>query len=306
MLMAGMGNGVKISPRKPETARAMRVRWKPLLVLAAICLSPAALLLGYMRWKRPPLMPPTEIYRGVYMEVRRLPHQYDGSGRVMIIEAHLDVPGVQLQIRPLTPEAVAQGKHYELSMADVQVRRYDTSVLMNGVLYADGDMWRSLPGMYKRDVGTLVIDGVTTHIFRHSYLLWWDKDNNATLETHKPPPADALAKARWAVSVQGIGVGNGVAAGYLDPGGYRMERSFIGIDPDRKIVWFVAFDSVSEWGMAHFCADLGIPWGGALDGGDARNLIIGRDANGVPDYTGMRGLRPLASWIGIHADPIVK
>ena len=78
-----------------------RVRkWILRLVLIAILAAVAAVGLYFAL--RPPVMPRTEIFSGVYLTVEDLPGGAAGSGRAMIVEVLWDTPGVRLVNRPFS------------------------------------------------------------------------------------------------------------------------------------------------------------------------------------------------------------
>lgn len=189
---------------------------------------------------------------------------------------------------------------------EILIRRYDLPILLNGVRYEQAEWWQSIPGLPKAVHETIVIDGQASHRHEHSYLLWCDENAMLTMEKTKPPSAYALENAVWALGIQGITVSDGKVSNHLQkhPPSDVIPITFVGIDPSRSNLWLIAFEGTTELGMAQFAADLGVRDGGMLDSGDATTLIIGKGAKGLSAYTGIRGARPLASWIGVRAEEI--
>ena len=256
----------------------------------------------------PDLQPRTEIYRGVYLTVENLTKSGEGDGKIMIVEVHWDTPGVQIANRqfdyPIETNDSA-GSHYDLQFADFALRHTGASILMNSCLYHPGAALQSIPGRPVRSVETIVVNSTVSHVHEHSYLLYWDKSMNGHILQTKPPDRVSLESAVVGLGMQGVQVSDGVAN--FNAMGNKENvhaRTFIGIDPEKRILYMMAFENVSGNLMIERAVDQGVVFGGQLDSGDSTNLLIGENAKGVEPHTGIRNLRPLGPYITIHADPL--
>jgi len=243
-----------------------------------------------------------EIYQGVYYQCLELD---DGSGgRVMVVEVHWDEPGVDVVLRPFLPSGGGQ-YHYKLKPAGMIMSEFELQVLMNGTLYEPADWMHSMPGMQVDSRETVVSYGRVSHVDPQSYLIWWDEEMNAHCEEQKPPSAEALSRAYLGVGVQGLQLRAGhVDYLSLDSMDRVMRRSFLGVNPDKKILWLMSGDALSGRAMAELAQSLGVVYGGQVDGEGAATLVIGNGADGVFPFTGLRGGRPLGNTIGIRAKPL--
>lgn len=265
---------------------------------------------GYLFYfKKPTPQIRAEIFQGVFLTVEDAFYVEEASGKTMILEVHWDAPGLRLANRPfdydVNPEDTS-GPHYELKYADVALRQADAAILVNTSLYTPADLLNSLPTRPVRSIDTLVVDGQISHIHAHSYLLYWDDAMNAELLLEKPPAQDKLEKAVLGIGMQGVQVMDGRpnynALGDQD---IQQARTFIGIDPDGRRLYLMAFENATGRHMINRAIQAGVIYGGQLDSGDATNLIIGADAQGVAPYTGLRNLRPLGPYLTIYAEPIM-
>lgn len=265
-------------------------------VLSAVALRHALL---------PTPMKKNEIFRGVHYFSTTIKNIEGDSSRVMGFEIELDAPGVEFFIRPLDTAAVEQGAHYNLRWPDLEVLRQDLSVLINGVLYHPGQWTKSYPGAKVSAVESLIIDGELTHLDPHSYLIWFDETLLPHVETTKPPPAEAIRQAKWAIGVQGLRITDGSARHASSSDHDRvMKRTFIGVDPNQRKLWLLVFGAIDGYQMIDVARQTGIVHGGQLDSDDGTWGIVGPGAVGVRAMTGIRGLRPIASYIGIRALPV--
>ena len=252
---------------------------------------------------RPKNMPRTEIFRGIYLQCIDVPGEY-GKGKVLAAEIHWNEPGVELFFRPFYPKSTGR-KHFSLLPADYLARKYDLSIMINSTRYLPGEWWKSFPTRKVDSMETLVYDGRVSHIHDHSYMFGWDSNFNFHYEFQKPPSPEFLKKLSWGFGVQSINILDGkVHEPSLNPRAGVDARTFVGVDPDKQILWYLVFDNISELGMAKVAQRAGIVVGGQLDASDASTMIIGGGAVGVPSYTGIRSLRPLAAIMGVRAEPL--
>ncbi len=159
--------------------------------------------------------------------------------------------------------------------------------------------------MAVRSLETLVVESRVSHLHEHSYLLYWDDEMRAGALTHKPPDPEILQKARLAIGLQGVQVSEGLPRtntfADLDLLG---DRTFIGIDPEREILFLMAFEKASGHLMIDRAVEAGVIYGGQVDSGDGTTLLIGPGAEGLPPHSGIRNPRPLGPYLQIIADPV--
>ena len=274
--------------------------WLCILVLAGVLVAVAL-----WRFLLPTPMTKTEIFQGVHYLSAEIENREGTTGRMMAFEIELDAPGLEFFIRPLDPEATEEGAQYVLRWADLEVLRHDLALLVNGALYRPGEWSKSYPGARVSAVESLVIDGELTHLHQHSYLIWLDETLLPYVETKKPPPADAVRRAKWAIGVQALQVVNGKPIDRTTENRAQiMKRTFIGVDPKQRKLWLLVFEAIDSYQMAEIAAEMGIVYGGQLDSDNGTWGIVGPGAEGVRAMTGIRGGRPLASYLGIRASPI--
>jgi hypothetical protein len=277
-----------------------------LLIVAgvlAICAAGGFYWHFYIRLKPEPLSK-TEIYRGVYYQSGIWADSSSGSGKYIVTEIKLDEPGVKFFIRPFYPKSI-RNRNYTLWPVDLLRRTAKPEVIMNGTLYSPFEWYQSIPGMKVDSQETLVVAGRVSHIDPKSYLLWFDEKMNSHLETKKPPSPEVLAQAFWGVGMQAYLVNEGeLNWGSFVGNDEQTARTLIGVDPDNKRLWLMAFENISPVGLGIFAIEQGVRYGGQLDAEGAATLILGANPKGLKSYTGLRGKRPLASVIGIQADPL--
>lgn len=290
--------------RRRWRKRGTRRIKKALISLVLLGIVAAALLyVAFYILLRPKEMWRKEIFEGVYVSTINIPEQF-GEGRAMIAEIHWGEPGVELFFRPFYPRATMR-KHFTLLPADYLVWKYDLSVMMNSVRYVPGEWYKSYPFRQVDALETLVGDGNVSHIHNHSYMFGWDAEENFLYDTKKPPKLEFLEQLKWGIGVQSISVLDGeLRLEAMNHSADLDARTFLGVDPIRKIMWLIVYDKIDDLGMNTLARDAGVFIGGKLDSNDAATLIIGSDAKGVAPYTGIRGRRPLGGVMGVKARPI--
>lgn len=245
----------------------------------------------------------SEIYRGVYLTVQDIPRQL-GSGKVMIAEIHWDEPGVELYHRPFHSRASGR-KQYRLFPADFLRWQADLDLMVNTTRYYPQVWWKSIPFKQVNSLETVVWKGEVSHIHPQSYMFGWDKNGNFLLEFSKPPTEAFLDQLDWGLGVQAISIHNGhVREAALDPNEVIDARTFIGVDPVRKVLWLIVGERISERGINTVATSQGVMIGGQLDTQDASTMIIGSGAREVRTMTGIRGRRMLAGVLGVRAERI--
>lgn len=269
-----------------------------------VCL--AALVLagvGYFYWTRPRPLPPTEIFQGVVYSCERIPETSEGSGLMHLVRVDLTQPGIELYLTPLDAEAVNDGFEYELRWTPSVASREKLAVVVNGAIFSSSSRGM-LPGAYARSMRTVVADGQVNHVDRNSYLLWFEEDLTPHLEKSKPPSAEALSQARWAIGGEMVVLDNG------KPNAWASHESkpwvLAGIDARRKILYLAAFEDASLARAARLLADRGVVDAIELDPGDGASMVIGHGAVGVRSGTLLWPTHGSATHLGVRAPVLPK
>jgi len=257
---------------------------------------------------RPSALEKTEIFDGVFLTVEDYPRGGPVRGRVMIAEIHWDTPGIELAHRdfsyPIIPSD-RKAPHFRTIPADLALSREKASLLMNTTLFGPNSLPSLIPGYGVRSLETIVIDGFPSHIHEHSYLLYWDSHDNVHMLRQKPPGIEDIEKAVLGIGLGGVQIAEARAAynaiGSLEE---SMARTFIGVDPFRKILWLMAFEKSTGRFMIDRAVEEGVVYGGQLDGGSSTNLLIGSGAKDILPHTGIRSWRPIAPYLIIRANPL--
>jgi len=289
---------MKIKTNKKR--RGLRQRINRMLVVAPVLLLGGGL---FLRWfLTPGPMPRTEISPGVFLEVREFDRPGLVEGRVMIAEIHWDTPGLEIVMRPFDEDLLSKGKHYRLSSPSLHVLQEDYLLLMNGTLSNPAAWYHSFPGCAISSNETVVANGVWSHVHDHSYLIWWDAEGNGHFEQSKPPSQDSLRRAVNGIGVQGVAVADGQLrdSALAGPGSDRLDsQSIIGLDPERRVLWLLAFQNASVREAAGVAIEAGARFVGRLDSGDASTMIVGPRADKILPFSGFRQKRFLGNYIAV-------
>lgn len=244
----------------------------------------------------------TEIFEGVHYGCRDLPRTADGGGPMHWARIELTAPGIELYVTPTDPALDGSGYQYRLRRVATAARAERLAVAVNGSLFKKESYllpgyW---PGQRANGVETVLSDGRLSHLWEHTYLLWFDADRVPTLERRKPPSADALARARWAIGGQGVGLADGKVAGGLS--GESLARTAVGIDAGKRRLFLAVFESAAPRRAMEELAALGARDGLLLDGGGSTAMVVGEGASGVRPGTVLGGWRPVATHFGVRAN----
>ena len=276
-------------------------RFRGLLIVAGL-FSGLAMLAVYA-WSLPDTSR-TEIYQGVYLTIEKLPN--DGS--VMIVEAHWDQHGVEIHNRDFSfpvKTGDPKGPHYTLAYADLALAKEQAAVLVNTTLFSTDSLKSVIPGTPVRSNETLVVNGKISHVHAHSYLLYLTSDGEAGVSGTKPPRTSLLGKTFTGIGLQGIQILDGKPRyGAIEDHEKIHARTFIGIDPDKKVLYLMAFEGTDARTMIDTAIRAGVIHGGQLDSGNSTNLLIGSNAKGVKPHTGIRNCRPIGPYLTIKAEPL--
>ena len=273
-------------------------------MLASMAAGVGALIgASYVYWQRRGPQPATEIFKGVTYGCKRLKSTEEGSGLLHWVRVDLTAPGIGLYVTPLDPTAVAQGWQYRLRRIEEVVESAHLAVAINGTLFtSNSGWWLRMPGDLANGVETVVADHVVSHVWEHTYLLWFDEQLTPHLRPSKPPTAADLARAKWGIGGQGVWLQDGS----IWPGSDRTpdSRTAVAIDGPRKLLFLAVGEYISPRLLLQELADLGASDGMLLDGGWSSSMAIGKDAAGVSMGVLYGGWRPVATQFGVRAQPI--
>jgi hypothetical protein len=194
--------------------------------------------------------------------------------------------------------AISEGWQYRLRRVGDVVGREHLAVVINATLFTPNSNWRR-SGDFAKGVETVVADHVISHVWEHTYLLWFDDQLTPQLGPSKPPTAAELAMAKWGVGGQGVGLRDG----NVWPGMSRRpdSRTAIAIDRPHKLLFLAVGTHISPRLMLQTLAELGAKDGLLLDGGNSSSMAIGRGASGVSPGVVYGHWRPVATHFGVRA-----
>lgn len=247
-------------------------------------------------------MPPTEIFRGITYHCERLAAGPEASGLMHLVRVDLTAPGVSLYITPVDRAAKAAGWEYRMRWPSAVAHDEQLAVMVNGPLFVSESSPLPLPGEMASSLDTLVADHEVNHIHEHSYLLWFEDDLTPHLEKEKPPPADALAQARWAVGGQAVQLSDGKVNEFASHEPDRLVM--LGIDSANKQLYLAVFEHASPAAAANMLAQRGANDAISLDGGSSATLVIGAGATGIRPRTLCYPYHGIPTVIGIRALPV--
>jgi hypothetical protein len=244
----------------------------------------------------------TEIFQGITYGCEQLTPSAEGSGFLQWVRVDLGAPGIELYVTPLDSSALVQGWQYHLRSVEEVVEKNNLSLAINGTLFASESRWRPrMSGDLAKGVETVVADHVVSHIWEHTYLLWFDDQLTAHLRGSKPPTAEELAKARWGIGGQSVWLRSGEVWSGSDRS--VNSRTAIAIDPQRKLLFLAVGNRISPHLILQKLANLGAKDGMLVDGGDSSSMVIGEGAKGVAAGV-FGGHRPVATQFGVRARPL--
>jgi Phosphodiester glycosidase len=278
-------------------------RWRKWLKRSGILLLLAATIaVGYFWWNRRHPQAPTEIYQGITYGCERLETTAEGSGLVHWVRVDLTAPGISLYVTPLEPAAVRAGWQYQLARPAEVLEREGLAVVINGSLFSCDSGWYRQSGDLARSVETVVSDHEVSHVWEHTYLLWFDDQLTPHLKPSKPPTAADLALAKWGIGGQGIGLQEGKVR--APAGEEPKSRTAVAIDRERKLLFLAIAESATPRLLLAKLADLGAKDGMVLDGGGSTSMVLGPDAHTVRPGRLHNGWRPVATCFGVRARPV--
>lgn len=255
---------------------------------------------GYAAWRYHGPTEPIEIYSGIIYSCERLPDGPESGGLLHLVRANLNHPEVSLYVTPLDSDAVARGSQYKLKYVSTIVREQGLAAAVNGTLFVSESGIIRMAGDRATSNETVVSDHVPSHVHRDTYLMWWDDERIAHLETTKPPAAAALTKARWGIGGQQPLLVDGKVSAWA--GAAPDVRTLIAADSPRRLVWIAVFDKASYRFAAQTLAAKGATIAVAVDGGTSSAMALGSRARGVRPGTITGNWRPVATAFGFRAE----
>jgi len=222
----------------------------------------------------------TEIFEGITYGCRRLDATEEGSGLVHWVSVNLAAPGIELYVTPLDPTAVARGWQYRLRRIGDVIDKDRLAVAINGTLFqSNSGWWPRMSGDLANSVETVVADHVVSHVWEHTYLLWFDSQLVPHLRRSKPPTAGELAHAKWGIGGQAVELWDG----QVWPGSSRSpdSRTAVAIDREHRLLFLAVGRHISPRRLLQELADLGARDGMLLDGGGSSSMGIGKGAAGL-------------------------
>jgi hypothetical protein len=219
------------------------------------------------------------------------------------VRVDLTASGIELYVTPLDPAAVAQGWQYRLRRIEGVVEKEHLAVAINGTLFtSNSGWWPRMSGDLARSVETVVADHVVSHLWEHTYLLWFDEQLTPHLRRSKPPSAEELVRAKWGIGGQAVWLWDGK----VWPGSDRTpdSRTAVAIDKDRKLLFLAVGQDISPRLLLEELAELGARDGMLLDGGGSSSVAIGKGAAGISAGVLYGGWRPVATHFGVRGQPL--
>jgi hypothetical protein len=258
---------------------------------------------GFVWWDRSGPQVPTEIFNGIVYGCERLETTQEGSGLLHWARIDLTAPSIELYVTPLDASAIAQGWQYRLRQIKDIIDSERLAIAINATLFTSNSGWRpQMSGDLANAVETVVADHVVSHVWEHTYLLWFDDHLTPHLSSSKPPAAAELAKAKWGIGGQGVGLQDGQV--WADSGTSPDARTAVAIHRDRKLLFLAVGEYLSPRLMLQTLADLGAKDGMLLDGGGSSAMALGKEAEAVPAGVLYGGWRPVATYFGVRATPL--
>jgi hypothetical protein len=268
-------------------------------VVACLCLAAipclAAWVSTFFAYSRE--TPRIEIYHGVYYQTTQLP-----NGLAHLVEVDLTCPGIDLFLTPIQPDAAANGHEYRLDYVRNVARAEGLAVAVNGGVFNSDSYLVPMVGDFATSRDTIVAERQLNHLNPRNYILWFDDDLTPHAEATKPAPLAALQKARWAIG--GIDLAISGRKLRLKRDGLET-RTILGLNPDRKTLWIGIFESATRKEATELMMNAGADHVMTLDGGASTSLYFGGRTRGVQRGLQVGGQRPVATVIGIKADPIL-
>lgn len=243
----------------------------------------------------------TEAFSGVRYLSEKVAAGPQGGGLVHFVRIDLSMPGIELFVTQLDPDAVQFGWEYRLAYVSSVVREQHLSLAVNASLFTSKSLGPlQLAGDLARSVETLVAEHIVNHLWEHTYLLAFDDKLVPWFTLSKPPRAVDLARARWAVGGQAVDLREGrVRTGSAMPDA----RTAVALDQSSRHLFLAVAENMSPRLLLTKLSERGGWTGMMLDGGYSSTLAVGPGARGLRAGTMVGGWRPVATVLGVRARP---
>lgn len=270
--------------------------------LCTICLLLAPVVAGWVgsRFTYVRRIEPTEIYQGVRYQLFHGPR----GGAIHLVEIDLSRPGIELFVTPVDRISRSRGYDYRLDYVRNVARSQGLAVAVNGAVFAADSYLTPMAGDFASGVDTMISDGAISHLFANTHLLWFDERLKPHIEMSKPPSSEVLRRAKWAVGSRSVVLRDGIP---FRPGVPEKldNRVLIGIDEHTSRMWIGVFESCTTVEAAESLSSAGAKSAVLLDGGDSTSFYLGGRARGIPGGLRFGGHLPVATIVGVRADPII-
>ena len=264
----------------------------------------AVLVLGVVFWWLRPLQPQDEhaLFQGVFYSAQQLPETSESRGLAHLVRIELETPGVWLYNTPLDSQAVAAGDQYGLSYTWWEARRQGLAVAINGTLFRGHSEW-FLPGETVRAVHTTIAAGEVSHRNAYTSMIWTDEEGTLHITPESPPPDQVVEEAIWGVG--GLLLGREASAG-PHRAHVPSQRTLVGANEDTQELWFAVFEDASHAAAWEVLQDAGAQEAVVMDGGGSSTLNLHRTAATPRTGTLVGGWRPVATHVGVYAEPVPR
>jgi hypothetical protein len=238
-----------------------------------------------------------EIFRGVYYQTM----QRNGSV-VHLVEIDLNRPGIELFVTPLNHEAIANGREYRLDYVRNVARAEGLAVAINGTLFTSDSYVFPMVGDFATSLDTLISNYRINHLDPRDYIVWFDGHLTPHPEMTRPAPLVALQHAKWAIGGRRVVTSEKMIK---IQGDKPAKRTLVGVNGQKRKMWFGVFESATKRDATEILLDAGAEYVMLLDGGGSTSLYFGGRTHGVQHGLRFGGQTPVATVIGIKADPIL-
>lgn len=229
------------------------------------------------------------------------------KARYMVLKVTAAAPGVELVMRPLDQDLASEARHFRLQQADCLRSEFQLNALINTTLYVPSEWWKSFPGAKVRSLESLVFSGRQTHYHEHSYLVGFMNSGRLIFDLAKPPKPAMLESVVWGFGVQGVQLREGqVFHGSLGQGTPATALTAVGCDRTQTHIFLAAHEHSHKAEFLDLLTREGVWTAALMDSGSAANFVLDGSAAGLKPFTGIRGARPIAAFLGLRAKPIKR
>jgi len=280
---------------------------------------------------RPKLSPAIQIFPGITYSAEKIKSRY-ADETFLAVTATVDLTNNNLQIIQPAPYQVPEKPkaHFKLQFADFILEEKNLDIIINTTPFhgeidnsktheilsgfrgnkTDFTDWQGYPGRSVWSTEPIVTNGKATHIPTHSNLLWLDANNKAFISHITGNDLRSSLEHQKPYSIQNafgyevIHVKNKKPQPiFLRPEFQKdriRKRTFIGINKASNQLFLMAFENITTRDMIDYAITKGVEIGGQLDSGNSTSLLFGKRVTHIFPHSGIRGLRPIAGYLGIR------